>query len=171
MAALGPVLRPFVPLEEVEACQAPNDTWLSFFGHQHEAYDFLTRPKSNDGLKMPARWIEPTSLGPVIKSKRCTFRTRSSKAPKKLWAWLERGARIYVRGDAEGMAPGVASAFKAVATKQGGIHDADAWLQQLVGQALVQNRRLLKRQQLTICLNIDDRHHCGRWRFCFNDRG
>ena len=131
MVGPGTGIAPFRAfLEEVEACQAPNDTWL-FFGHQHEAYDFLYETEIK-------RWLENGTLDRADfawsrdQEQKVYVQNKIEQSADQLWSWLERGARIYVCGDAEGMAPGVASAFKAVATKQGGIHDADAWLQQLV---------------------------------------
>lgn len=42
-------------------------------------------------------------------------------AGKDLWAWLQEGARLYVCGDASGMAPGVHEALLQVAERHGGL--------------------------------------------------
>ena len=51
---------------------------------------------------------------------------------EEVWDWLQRGAAVYVCGDAHGMAPGVAEAFRAIAVGVGGVLDGEAWLENLV---------------------------------------
>lgn len=133
MVGPGTGIAPFrAYLEEVEAARIQNRTWL-FFGHQHASKDFLYE----DEIK---RWQLQRTLDRVSfawsrdQEHKVYVQHRIAEAGDELWRWIEQGACIYVCGDAQGMAPAVAEAFKAVATRYGAQADGEAWLAQMVAQ-------------------------------------
>ncbi|HAN31122.1 MAG TPA: sulfite reductase [NADPH] flavoprotein alpha-component, partial [Myxococcales bacterium] len=117
-------------LAELEARRLSNETWL-FFGHQHQAFDYLYRQDLE-------RWFESGVLDRIDfawsrdQSDKVYVQDRIAEQGAELWRWFERGALVYVCGDAKGMAPGVEAAFAAIAEQHGGKTDGQAWLQQII---------------------------------------
>ncbi|MFK7927676.1 MAG: sulfite reductase flavoprotein subunit alpha, partial [Myxococcota bacterium] len=125
MIGPGTGLAPFRAfLQERQKTSAKGRNWL-FFGHQHEAHDFLYK----DEL---ASW---ESSGLLTKADYAWSRDQEHKvyvqdkiraAGGELWTWIEGGAHIFVCGDASGMAPGVDEALRDVAVTHGGMDAAQA---------------------------------------------
>ena len=119
-------------LDEIEARGAKNPTWL-FFGHQHEAHDYLYKEEIE-------RWLAAGVLNRADfawsrdQKEKVYVQDRLLGRADEVWAWLERGALVYVCGDAIGMAPAVADAFAQIAQTQGGHADGQAWLKSLADQ-------------------------------------
>ena len=67
------------------------------------------------------------------KTIRSTFRT-AFESGRAIWSWLERDAVVFVCGDAQGMAPGVAAAFAEIAQTYGGQADGAAYVASLTEQ-------------------------------------
>ena len=111
-------------LEEREARKATGDNWL-FFGDQHEATDFLYRDQLEEwqasGLlnQLSLAWSRDTS-------EKIYVQHLIRQHGKEFFTWLERGAAIYVCGDASRMAADVEAAIVDVIRDQGSLTDADA---------------------------------------------
>ena len=133
MVGPGTGIAPFrAYLEEVEAAGLTGDTWL-FFGHQHQAKDFLyeeeIRQWQASGVLNKASFAWSRD-----QAEKVYVQHRIAQNGAELWSWLERGAAVYVCGDAQGMAPDVAKAFCSIATTHGGQADGEAWLAQLTAE-------------------------------------
>ncbi len=119
-------------LDELEATGSKNPTWL-FFGHQHQAYDYLYREEIE-------RWLESGVLDRADfawsrdQDHKVYVQDRLLDRASDVWSWIERGAVVYVCGDAMGMAPAVADAFAQIAQTQGGQADGSAWLNALIDE-------------------------------------
>ena len=130
MIGPGTGIAPFrAHLAEMAATGNQAKTWL-FFGHQHEDKDFLYRDELQGFL----------ALGVLNRANYAWSRDQDHKIyvqdrilenGKEVWEWMQQGAKVYVCGDAKGMAPGVANAFSALASTHGGV-DGDAWLQTMI---------------------------------------
>ena len=119
-------------LDELETTGSQNPTWL-FFGHQHRAYDYLY----GDEIE---RWLESGVLDRADfawsrdQDHKVYVQDRLLDQAAEVWSWMERGALVYVCGDAMGMAPAVADAFVQIAQTQGGHTDGKAWLDALIDE-------------------------------------
>ncbi len=116
-------------LEELRVTGAKNDAWL-FFGHQHVEHDFLYRDELEgfqaDGVldRLSLAWSRDQDHKIYVQQ-------RLAEEAAEVWSWLERGANVYVCGDASAMAPAVRAAFESIAADVGGVTDAGAWMNQL----------------------------------------
>lgn len=128
----GTGLAPFRAfLQERELRQASGRSWL-FFGHQHQATDFLYRDEilgwqaSGRLARLDLAWSRDQDHKVYVQDK---LREAGAEA----WAWLQGGAHVYVCGDAKGMAPGVHAALLELAQAHGGLdaEGAEAWLRGL----------------------------------------
>lgn len=133
MIGPGTGLAPFRAfLQEREKTGAKGRNWL-FFGHQHEATDFLYRDELQawqaSGLLTRAdyAWSRDQAEKVYVQHK-----LRDNGA--EVWAWLQGGAHLYICGDAKGMAPGVDEALRAIAVEHGGLtaEQAKAYFKDLV---------------------------------------
>jgi len=106
-------------LHDRMATGAAGPAWL-FFGHQREAHDYFYR----DEWEMLRQRGALTNLS-LAWSRDGTEKTyvqhRIRQAGAELWAWLERGAHIYVCGDAKRMAKDVEAAVREVIAVHGGL--------------------------------------------------
>lgn len=118
-------------LEEREVRGAGGDNWL-FFGDQHEATDFLYRDQvlgwQESGLiaKLSLAWSRDGAQKVYVQH-------LIEEDGAELFAWLERGAAIYICGDASRMAVDVERALLGVIAKHG-VRDeaaAEAYLDDL----------------------------------------
>ncbi|MEM6294579.1 MAG: sulfite reductase flavoprotein subunit alpha [Myxococcota bacterium] len=132
MVGPGTGIAPFRgQLEHMEARGTKRPTWL-FFGHRTEADDFLYR----EDLQ---RWRDAGVLERLDcawsrdQAEKVYVQDRMVEHGDELWAWLQRGAIVYVCGDATGMEPGVAHALRTIATEHGQA-DAAAWFETLVAE-------------------------------------
>jgi sulfite reductase (NADPH) flavoprotein alpha-component len=133
MVGPGTGLAPFRAfLQERESTGATGKNWL-FFGHQHQATDFLYRDEieawraSGCLARLDLAWSRDQDHKVYVQD-------RMREAGAEIWRWLEGGAHVYVCGDAKGMAPGVHAALIQIAATHGGLapEAAESWLQGLV---------------------------------------
>jgi sulfite reductase (NADPH) flavoprotein alpha-component len=111
-------------LQERMASKAPGPHWL-YFGHQRSDYDFFYE----DELKEMARNGHLTRLTLAWSrdgSEKIYVQHRMRDDGRDLWAWLERGAYIYVCGDALRMAKDVERALTDVVAEHGKRSPEDA---------------------------------------------
>ena len=106
-------------------------SWL-FFGHQHQATDFLYREEierflATGGLtRLSTAWSRDTA-------KKVYVQDRMREEGCELWEWLREGAHFYVCGDAKHMAKDVDTALREIAALRGGLGTVGArtWLHHL----------------------------------------
>ncbi|WP_026910134.1 assimilatory sulfite reductase (NADPH) flavoprotein subunit [Patulibacter minatonensis] len=118
-------------LQEREARGAQGKNWL-VFGERNFRSDFLYQVEWQDLLKDGTL----TRLDPVFSRDSATKRYVQDRLREKgaeVWDWLQDGARIYVCGDANAMAPDVHTALAEIAVEHGGLdrEAADAHLTEL----------------------------------------
>ena len=118
-------------LQEREERQAEGDNWL-FFGDRRFRSDFLYQ----------SEWLKWRRDGLLTRLDVAFSRDQTEKRyvqhcleenSAEVWAWLQRGASLYVCGDADKMAPDVHQALLGIASKQGGLNQeqAEDYLRQL----------------------------------------
>lgn len=118
-------------LQEREERNASGDNWL-IFGDRRFRSDFLYQTE----------WLKWRRDGLLTRLDVAFSRDQAEKRyvqhclkeqAANVWAWLERGASIYVCGDAEKMAPDVHRALLTIVSKQGGLSErkAEDYLRQL----------------------------------------
>lgn len=111
-------------LQEREALGQRGDNWL-FFGDQRRETDFLYGPEfeamRERGLltRLSLAWSRE---GP----QKVYVQHRMLEAGAEIWSWLERGACIYVCGDASRMAAEVDVALREIVREHGGRDEAGA---------------------------------------------
>ena len=121
-------------LEEREMREAAGDNWL-FFGDQHQACDFLYRDEieqwQSSGLlnNTSLAWSRDTD-------KKIYVQTLIEEQGEEFYQWLERGAYIYICGDASRMASDVDQAIRKVIAEHGNTDQAgaDAYMDKLVSE-------------------------------------
>jgi sulfite reductase (NADPH) flavoprotein alpha-component len=107
-----------------KAAKAKGRAWL-FFGHQHEATDFLYRDEIEaflaDGTltRLSAAWSRDGAEKVYVQD-------RMREAGPELWAWLRGGAHVYVCGDAKRMAKDVEHALIEISCKGAQMSEAGA---------------------------------------------
>ena len=115
-----------------EATGQRKPTWL-FFGHQHQRFDSLYE----DDFE---RWAQGGVLSRADyawsrdQDHKIYVQDRLREQGEAIWSWLERDAVVFVCGDAQGMAPGVAAAFAEIAQTHGGQADGAAYVASLTEQ-------------------------------------
>ena len=125
MVGPGTGVAPFVGfLAERAARGDTGDSWL-FFGERHAATDFWYRDEL-DALR--AGGVLTRLDTAFSRDQRTTVyvQDRMREQGARLWAWLERGAHVYVCGDAARMAADVDRALREVVARHGGMSDDDA---------------------------------------------
>jgi sulfite reductase (NADPH) flavoprotein alpha-component len=118
-------------MQEREARGAQGRSWL-VFGERNFRSDFLYQVEWQDLLKDGTL----TKLDPVFSRDRgpkTYVQDRLRQKGAEVWDWLQDGARIYVCGDANAMAPDVHTALAEIAVEHGGLdrEAADAHLTEL----------------------------------------
>ena len=111
-------------LQERLATDAPGPNWL-YFGHQQSDYDFFYEEE----LKVMRKTGHLTRLTLAWSrdgDEKIYVQHRMRDEGRDLWAWLERGAHIYVCGDALRMAKGVERALIDVVSEHGKRSPEDA---------------------------------------------
>ena len=106
-------------LHERRQTQATGDNWL-FFGDQHQATDFLLQ----DELQEMQRSEVLTRLSTAFsrdQEERIYVQHRLLQESESVWQWLERGAHLYVCGDAAKMAGDIDRALQKVIQSAGGL--------------------------------------------------
>ena len=100
-----------------KAAKATGRAWL-FFGHQHEATDFLYRDELEAFLaggilnRLSTAWSRDGTAKVYVQD-------RMRAAGPELWAWLKDGAHFYVCGDAKYMAKDVENALIEISARAG----------------------------------------------------
>lgn len=114
--------RAFLAEREVTGAKGPN--WL-FFGDREFESDFLYQ----------SEWLDSHRRGSLTRidvafsrdqSEKVYVQNRMRAQGQALWSWLQDGARLYVCGDAEYMAPDVHAALVDVVRRHGGLSDDGA---------------------------------------------
>jgi sulfite reductase (NADPH) flavoprotein alpha-component len=125
MVGPGTGIAPFRAfLQERIATQAPGPNWL-YFGHQRSDYDFFYE----DELKAMRRAGHLTRLTLAWSrdsAEKIYVQDRIRDDGRDIWAWIERGAHIYVCGDALRMAKDVERALIDVVAAHGKKSPEDA---------------------------------------------
>lgn len=117
--------------ERAAAGSAVGKTWL-FFGNQHFTSQFLYQTEWQAALKSGA--LSKLSLAfSRDQAERIYVQHRLREQAKAVYDWLERGAAIYLCGDAKQMAPDVHAALRDIIAEQSGkdVMYADEYLDRL----------------------------------------
>lgn len=110
-------------LHERKALGATGGNWL-FFGDQHEATDFLYREEL---LPLEASGFVRLSLAwSRDQAEKIYVQNRMLEQAAEFWSWLEKGAYLYVCGDASRMAKDVDAALHKLIEVAGGKSAAEA---------------------------------------------
>jgi sulfite reductase (NADPH) flavoprotein alpha-component len=107
-----------------KATRATGRAWL-FFGHQHEATDFLYRDELK-GLLADGTLTRLSTAWSRDGAAKVYVQDRMREAGPELWAWLRDGAHFYVCGDAQRMAQDVENALVEISAKGGQMSEAGA---------------------------------------------
>lgn len=114
--------RAFLEEREMRAAQGPN--WL-FFGDQHEKKDYLYREQMDQW--QTSDLLTNLSLAWSRDSDRKVYvQTLIAEQGAEFFEWLEKGAYIYICGDASRMAADVDKAIRQVIVEHGKMSDEDA---------------------------------------------
>jgi sulfite reductase (NADPH) flavoprotein alpha-component len=111
-------------LQERMAVEAPGPNWL-YFGHQRSDFDFFYEDelkamrKSGHLTRLTLAWSRDGS-------EKIYVHHRMREEGRDLWAWIERGADIYVCGDALRMAKDVERALIDIVAEHGKRSQEDA---------------------------------------------
>ena len=128
--------RAFLQHRRATGAKGPN--WL-FFGDQRRATDFLYEQELTawhyDGLL-----TNLTTAFSRDQAKKMYVQHRMLEHQADLWRWIERGAHVYVCGDARRMARDVDAALKQVVQQQGGrtVAQAAAYVAEMAKSARYQ---------------------------------
>lgn len=137
MIGPGTGLAPFRAfLQEREHDGASGRNWL-FFGHQHEATDWLYRDEL-EGFAARGILNRVSYAWSRDQDHKVYVQDKMKASAAELWAWLDGGAHVFVCGDAQSMAGDVHQTLIQIAQEQGGL-DADA--AQAYVQGLVDTKR------------------------------
>jgi sulfite reductase (NADPH) flavoprotein alpha-component len=130
MIGPGTGIAPFRAFLQHRAAQkAPGSNWL-FFGNPHRATDFMYEGELN-------AWVADGTLQSLDlafsrdQERKLYVQQRMLERAAELFAWLQRGAYLYVCGDARHMAEDVQQALLTIIAQQGNL-DATAARQYLV---------------------------------------
>ncbi|MFC8193585.1 molybdopterin-dependent oxidoreductase, partial [Cellulomonas sp. NPDC057328] len=135
MIGPGTGVAPFVGfLAERRARGDRGASWL-FFGEQHAATDFWYREEL-DALRADGVLTRLDTAFSRDQRAKVYVQDRMREQGPQLWSWLERGAHVYVCGDASRMAKDVDAALREVVVRHGGLtpDDAAAYVKRLAEQ-------------------------------------
>jgi len=111
-------------LQERMASKAPGPNWL-YFGHQRSDYDFYYEDELKE-MRRNGHLTRLTLAWSRDGKEKIYVQHRMRDDGRDLWAWLERGAYIYVCGDALRMAKDVERALIDVVAEHGKRSPEDA---------------------------------------------
>jgi sulfite reductase (NADPH) flavoprotein alpha-component len=111
-------------LQERLATKAPGPNWL-YFGHQRSDYDFFYEDELK-AMRASGHLTRLTLAWSRDGNEKIYVQNRMRDDGRDLWAWLERGAYIYVCGDALRMAKDVERALIDVVAAHGKRSPEDA---------------------------------------------
>lgn len=135
MIGPGTGVAPFVGfLAEREARGHAGQNWL-VFGEQHAATDFWYREELDAWRQTGVLSRLDTAFSRDQRQK-VYVQDRLREHGPALWSWLERGAHVYVCGDAARMAPDVDAALRDVVARHGGLgsDEAAAYVKRLTAE-------------------------------------
>ncbi len=125
MVGPGTGIAPFRAfLQERIATKAPGPNWL-YFGHQRSDYDFFYEDELK-GMRRAGHLHRLTFAWSRDGDEKIYVQHRMREDGRDIWAWLERGAHIYVCGDALRMAKDVERALIDVVAEHGKRSPEDA---------------------------------------------
>ncbi len=111
-------------LQERDARDAKGDNWL-FFGNPHFTQDFLYQVEIQGYLKSGLLNRVDVAFS-RDQAEKVYVQDKIRKQGASLVAWLERGAHLYICGDANRMAKDVHNALVDIVREHKGINEADA---------------------------------------------
>jgi sulfite reductase (NADPH) flavoprotein alpha-component len=111
-------------LQERQATKAPGPNWL-YFGHQRSDFDFFYEDELK-AMRASGHLTRLTLAWSRDGDEKIYVQHRMRDDGRDLWAWLERGAHIYVCGDALRMAKDVERALIDVVAAHGKRSPEDA---------------------------------------------
>ena len=111
-------------LQHRKAQDDAGENWL-FFGHQHQATDFLYE-KELRGFIDDGTLNELSLAWSRDQDEKVYVQHLIAEQGADIWAWLQQDAHVYVCGDKINMAPQVRSAFVDVVVKYGGLSESEA---------------------------------------------
>jgi len=111
-------------LQERQAIKAPGPNWL-YFGHQRSDFDFFYEDELK-AMRASGHLTRLTLAWSRDSDEKIYVQHRMRDDGRDLWAWLERGAHIYVCGDALRMAKDVERALIDVVAAHGKRSPEDA---------------------------------------------
>jgi sulfite reductase (NADPH) flavoprotein alpha-component len=111
-------------LQERIATQAPGPNWL-YFGHQRSDFDFFYEDEFK-AMRKAGHLTRLTLAWSRDGNEKIYVQHRMRDDGRDLWAWLERGAHIYVCGDALRMAKDVERALIDIVAEHGKRSPEDA---------------------------------------------
>jgi NADPH-dependent sulfite reductase flavoprotein alpha-component len=135
MIGPGTGVAPFLGfLDERRARAAPAPNWL-FFGERNAATDFYYRAEL-DALCQDGTLTRLDVAFSRDQGAKIYVQDRLREQGARVWAWLDRGAHVYVCGDATHMAKGVHEALRDIVAEHGErTHDAaTVYLRQLAAE-------------------------------------
>ncbi|MDN6386140.1 MAG: hypothetical protein L0J86_00440, partial [Corynebacterium sp.] len=96
---------------------ATGDSWL-FFGEQHAATDFLYQDEFT-GLRKDGVLTRLDTAFSRDQKDKVYVQDLMLRNAGELWSWIDRGAYLYVCGDARKMAPDVDATLHRIVAEQG----------------------------------------------------
>ena len=111
-------------LQERIATKAPGPNWL-YFGHQRSNYDFFYEDELK-AMRRAGHLARLTLAWSRDSDEKIYVQDRMRDDGRDIWAWIERGAHIYVCGDALRMAKDVERALIDVVAAHGKRSQEDA---------------------------------------------
>jgi sulfite reductase (NADPH) flavoprotein alpha-component len=111
-------------LHERKARGDKGDNWL-FFGEQREATDFYYRDEL-ETMRAAGHLTRLSTAFSRDQSEKIYVQHRMRQEGADVWAWLQRGAYLYVCGDASKMAKDVDAALKSIVALHGNMNEQAA---------------------------------------------
>jgi sulfite reductase (NADPH) flavoprotein alpha-component len=111
-------------LQERIATKAPGENWL-YFGHQRSDYDFFYEEELK-AMRKAGQLHRLTLAWSRDSDEKIYVQHRMRDDGRDIWAWLERGAHIYVCGDATRMAKDVEMTLVDIVAQHGSRSAAEA---------------------------------------------
>jgi sulfite reductase (NADPH) flavoprotein alpha-component len=111
-------------LQERKATSAAGKNWL-FFGDQSGQYDFLYQNEL-EAYQQDGMLHRLDTAFSRDQAEKIYVQHRMLQQGPELWQWLQKGAHVYVCGDAKRMASDVDTALRQIVAKEGGMSEENA---------------------------------------------
>jgi len=124
MIGPGTGIAPFRGFMQERTCVSHcNKNWL-FFGEKRASHDFFYKNEwekwqTTGQLKLATAFSRDTAQKVYVQD-------RLKEHGKEIWEWLNKGAYLYVCGDAKQMAKAVDATLKEIAVEEGGLSEEEA---------------------------------------------